>query len=391
MPDGLPFNAPECDPLPPPIEIAQAFSPTQDSHLLLLTVPAYRPGSANVLLEGNGAAPVTRYVAQTTFVPDDTTGRDERPVALGRKNLGLRLDLDDRPTGAPETALPIARVRRDGKGHFEYDPEYIPPCLQIGASEPLMLLLGRLVDMLEAKSTSLPADRPEAHRQLREYASQEVANFWLLHAVRSSLAPLRHQMELRRSHPEQLYTELARLAGALCTFTLDAHPSAVPAYDHDHLDACFTALDREIRAHLEVIIPTNSVVIPLERSSQYLHIGAVKDRRCFGQSQWILGVRAEADRADVMSRVPKLVKMCSSRHVERLFKEALPGLTLQHLAVPPTAVSPRIGTEYFLIGRRGDHSTQACWTAIMQTNEVGIYVPGALPGVELELTVVLEG
>jgi type VI secretion system protein ImpJ len=386
MPDGLPFNIPECDPAPRPVDIAAVFSPTQDAHLVLLTVPGFRTGAANCGAEGNGGTDL-RYRIETSLVPDDTSGRDERAVSLGRKNFRLRLD-----TAATDgdVALPIARVRRDGQGHFIYDPEYIPPSLQIGAGDHLMSLLGRLVDMLEAKSASLAADRPAAHRELREYASQEVANFWLLHAVRSSLPPLRHHLELRRSHPEQLYTEMARLAGALCTFALDAHPRTIPAYDHDRPDQCFAELDRQIRAHLEIIIPTNCVTIPLVRRSQFLHVGAVTDRRCFGRAEWILGVRTEAGRADVITKVPRLVKLCSSRHVERLFKEALPGLTLQHLPSPPAAVSPRVGTEYFTVGRRGDHSTQACWTAITQTNEVGVYVPGAFPGAELELMVVLQ-
>jgi type VI secretion system protein ImpJ len=387
MPDGLSFNIPESDPPPAPIDITQLFSPTQDSHLLLLTIPALQVGAANCAPDGNGGAPGVRYRAETRLVPDDTSGRDERPVELGRKNFRLRLDAQ---TIDGDTALPLARIRRDGQGHFVFDPEYVPPCLQIGASERLLSLLGRLVDMLEAKSAGLAADRPVAHRELREYASQEVANFWLLHAVRSSQPALRHLLELKRSHPEQLYSEMARLAGALCTFALDEHPRSIPPYDHDHPDLCFTELDRQIRSHLEIIIPTNCLAIPLEQRSQFLHVGTVKDRRCFGRGEWILGVRSEAGRAETIAKVPRLVKLCSSRHVERLFKEALPGLTLQHLPHPPAAISPRVGTEYFTVGRRGDHSTQACWTAITQSNEVGVYVPGALPGAELELMVVLE-
>jgi len=387
MPDGLPFNIPECDPPPPPLVIADSFSPTHDAHLILLTIPAFQIGAPNCTPDTNGGGHDHRYRVETSLVPDDTSGRDERPVAMGRKNFRLRLDA---LATEGDIALPIARVRRDGHGHFVYDPDYIPPSLQIGASERLLSVLGRLVDMLEAKSASLAADRPAAHRELREYASQEVANFWLLHAVRSSLPSLRHLLELRRSHPEQLYAEMARLGGALCTFALDAHPRTLPPYDHDRPDECFAELDRQIRAYLEIIIPTNWVAISLERRSQFLYVGVVSDRRCFGRGEWILGVRSEADRADVIAKVPRLVKMCSSRHVERLFKEALPGLTLQHLPHPPAAISPRVGTEYFTVGRRGDHSTQACWTAITQTNEVGVYLPGALPGAELELMVVLE-
>ena len=43
-----------------------------------------------------------------------------------------------------------ARVRRDGSGHFMYDPEYIPPCVQVGASDRLMYILQRLIEILDA-------------------------------------------------------------------------------------------------------------------------------------------------------------------------------------------------------------------------------------------------
>ena len=78
--------------------------------------------------------------------------------------------------------------------------------------------------------------------------------------------------------------------------------------------------------HLEVIIPTNCITLPLRRVTDFLYVGVVTDQRCFGQSQWILGARTDGDRGELIARVPKLVKICSSRHVERLFKEARPGL-----------------------------------------------------------------
>jgi type VI secretion system protein ImpJ len=389
LPDGLPFHMPESDPLPRPREIADLFSPTQESHLVLLTIPGYRPGAANSAPLDTGKESNARYLLDTALIPDETTGADERPVPIGRKNFRLRLDHE--PADFDEISLPLARVRRDGAGHFIYDPEYVPPCLQIGASEQLLLLVRRLVEILEAKSAAMEGERKAGRKDFQEYASHEVANFWLLHAVRSSMAPLRHYLELRRCHPEQVYAELARLGGALCTFALDSDPRALPAYDHDHLGECFSELDRHIRRHLEIIIPTNCLTIPLKQVSSYLYVGPVADQRCFGRSQWLLGVRSEIGRAEVISKVPSLVKMCSSKHVERLFKEALSGLTLQHLPNPPSSVSPRLGTEYFTVGRTGSHSTQACWGAISQTHEVGVYVPAALAGATLELLIVLEG
>lgn len=384
FPDGLAFHIPDSDPPPASRDIGDAFSPTQESHQLLLTIPAYRRGAANCSSGENGTY---RYIAQTAEMPDDVTGSDVKAVPVGRKNLRLRLDYEAQPG---EIALPIARIKRDGTGHFVYDSEYVPPALQIGASPRLLLLLSRVVEILDAKSAAVAAEGSSSRKGLREYASREVANFWLLHAVRSSIPPLRHLLEMRTSHPEELFRELSRLAGTLCTFALDSHPRSLPVYDHDRLGECFGELDRHIRLHLEVIIPTNCITVPLRRVSDFLYVGVVTDQRCFGQARWILGARTEGNRGELIDKVPKLVKICSSKHVERLFKEARPGLSIQHLPQPPSAVSPRIGAEYFTLGRSGSMEAQVCWKEIGRSSEVGIYVPGALAAAELELLVVLE-
>ena len=71
---------------------------------------------------------------------DETTGRDERPVQVGRKNIQLLLDTEP---AEDLVSLPIGRMMRDGAGRIIFDPDFIPPCLQISASERLMLLLQR--------------------------------------------------------------------------------------------------------------------------------------------------------------------------------------------------------------------------------------------------------
>ena len=45
-----------------------------------------------------------------------------------------------------------------------------------------------------------------------------------MHAVNSGLAALRHLRISKRGHPEELFMEMSRLGGALCTFALDSHP-----------------------------------------------------------------------------------------------------------------------------------------------------------------------
>ena len=53
-----------------------------------------------------------------------TPARDERPVRLGRKNIRLLLDTE---AADDVVTLPLARIMRDGSGHFVFDPNFIPP------------------------------------------------------------------------------------------------------------------------------------------------------------------------------------------------------------------------------------------------------------------------
>jgi type VI secretion system protein ImpJ len=379
LPDGLPFDIPASDAAPDRLDVRELFSPTQESHLVLLTIPAYQPNRSNFAKNGETNGSRARYSAESSAVLDDTTGRDEKPVSIGRKNFRLALDIE---SVGDLIALPIARVRRDGAGHFMYDPEYVPPCVQVGASVRLMQLLQRIIEILDAKSDSMARGR---RGSAEEFARQEVASFWLLHAIDSSLPALRHIAQVKRVHPEQLYVELSRLAGALCTFALDAHPRALPLYDHDHPQECFDALDKHIRRHLEVVAPTARTVVPLRMTTPFLHTGAIADRRAFGRARWILGVRSSLTGVELAARVPQLVKVCSAKFTLELVRRAFPGMRIEHIQFPPASIAPRPDTQYFNVDRSGP-----CWETLNSTHEIGVYLPDAIPKAEVELVILAE-
>jgi type VI secretion system protein ImpJ len=273
---------------------------------------------------------------------------------------------------------------RDGAGHLVLDPHFIPPCLQISASERLMLLLQRLLEILQEKSLSLGRSSREP-RPSGEFSGRDVASFWLLHAVNSALAPLRHLSVSKRSHPEELFMELSRLAGALCTFALHSTPQSLPTYDHERLTECFDALDRHIRTHLETIVPSNYTSITLEKVAENFYEGEIVDPRCLDRARWIFGIRSNTSEVELITKVPQLVKICSAKFVSELVKRAMAGLPLIHLPVPPAAIPAQLEAQYFGVTRSGPF-----WDNIVQTRRVGVYVPGEFPGPELELLVISE-
>ena len=377
MPDGLAFHFPDSDPVPPTRDVREAFSPTEQALLVSLAIPPYRPGARNAALEGETAA--VRYVAARHAQRDENTGVDEQAIQIGRKNFTLALGAE---APADSVLLPLARVRRSGAGHFEYDPEFIPPCLQIGASGPLLDLVQRLVEMLESKVDSITGSKADGGAG--RYATHEIEAFWLTHALNAALAPLRHHLASRRTSPEQLFTDLASLAGALCTFSLDAHPRDLPVYRHADPTTCFRDIERRIRDGLGAVVSKGAIRIPLSPAANALYTGDVPDPRCLGPSQWILGVASNLQGPRLAVDVPRLLKLCSGAHIARLVQESLPGLQIEHLPAPPSGITQRIGHQYFLVKLDGP-----CWKAIQMSRGVGAYAPDALAVTQMEIEVVL--
>jgi type VI secretion system protein ImpJ len=382
FPDGLPFVLGESDPLPAPRNVTELFSPLAERLTVFLAVPPRKPSGQNFALDSAAVGDQVRYVAQPQLLPDEVTGADEKEVKLGRKNIRIVVDAEEREQ---LVTLAVARVMRDGTGHLVYDPDFVPPCLLLSASRSLVALANRLVEMLEEKGGAFSGSGPRGARISGGFSTEEVQTFWFRHSVNSALAALRHLVTSKRSHPEELYLELSRLAGALCTFGLRSHPGSLPLYDHENLEGCFRELYTHVQSHLEMFRPSRAIAIALRPVSKYLYAGEIGDQRCLDRARWILGIHAAVEESELISKASQFVKICSAQFVGELVKRALPGLSLRHLQVPPAAIAARVESQYFSVSRSGP-----CWDSIVKTRQVGVYVPGDLPNPELELLAIPE-
>ena len=384
FPDGLHFDMPDCDGLPTPRNIADVFSPIQQQMTVFLAIKAYKRDGMNSVSIKTGDTALARFIAEQRSLHDENTGSDEKTIQLARKNI--RILLENEVTN-DDVSLAIARITRDGAGHFIYDPNFIAPCINLAASRRLMTITTRLIEILEEKSRAVSRTTPAKLGTRAAFSPGEVASFWFLHCVNSGLGTLRHLHDSSRAHPEQLYIVMSQIAGALCTFAIDSDPRSVPPYEHNRLTEVFDALDKHIRRHLNFVVPPNCITLPLVGTSTpfYFHTGTITDARCFGRSQWIMGIRAAIPQLDLMSKTPVLVKVCSNEFIVRLVQTAKSGLTLSHLEVPPADISPNVDTEYFSIERLGP-----CWDHIKRTQDVGIYVPEQIPQPEIEIFIILD-
>jgi len=315
LPDGLLFDIPASDGAPQQKLLAECFEPDQTTLDLFLAVPQYRERGLNV-------APSTRqggarYRAEIELFRDENTGLSEKPVQVARKNLRILIEGD-----ALEgySSLRVARVLRTTANTYQLDPRFVPPLLDFQASDYLVSIARRLIEILSARSSSIAGVRRQKNQSLADFTASDIANFWLLYTVNTAFPSFRHLFETRGGHPEALYAAMLSLAGALTTFSTTIHPRDLPVYDHDNLGACFTELDEKLRLLLETVVPANFVALPLKLVQPFIYATSIDNDKYLVNTKMYLAMSAETSQADIAGKTPQLVKVCSTNHVEHLVR-----------------------------------------------------------------------
>jgi type VI secretion system protein ImpJ len=379
FPEGLLFDIPASDPAPEAKHLAEFFEPGQQTLDVYLAIPEYRQRGLNVSLAQRHAG--TRFLADLEMCRDENTGIGDRPVQVARKNFRILVD-GENLEGVSK--LRVANVERTGAGTFRLNPGFVPPLLSIGCSDRLLGILRGMVEILFSKSKELSATRRQKNQGLAEFTATDIANFWLLYTINSHFPLFSHLHETKKGHPEELYSTMLSLAGALTTFSVTIQPCDLPGYDHDNLGKCFAELDQQLRALLETVVPTNVVSLPLKPTQPFIYATAVADDRYLQGTRMYLAMSAELPEADLIRKTPQLVKLCSANHIEHLIKQALPGMPLTHLPSPPSAIPVKLNCQYFSISQSG-----VAWEAVQRARNFAAYVPADFPNPQLELIILL--
>jgi type VI secretion system protein ImpJ len=379
FPDGLPFEIPESDPAPPPKPLAPYFETQNGPVTAFLAVPLYREHGLNVSVAGQNLD--TRYVAGVETVRDETSQQSEKPIQVALKNLRLLVEGE---TSRGTSTLGIGRISRSEAGLFQLDPLFVPPLLDIASSSYLTSIVRRLVEIISARSSELAGMRRQKNQSLAEFTSADIASFWLLYTINTHLPLLRHIYESKHGHPDELFSLMLSLAGALTTFSLQVHPRDLPVYDHDDLGTCFGQLDEKLRFLLETVIPSNFVSLPLKLVRPSIYATSLDEDKYLSNTKMYLAVNAEMGEAELIHKAPQLIKVCSANHIEHLVQHALPGLQLTHLTTPPSAIPVKLNFQYFSLNQSG-----LAWEAIGRARNVAAYVPGDIRNPQLELIILL--
>lgn len=315
-------------------------------------------------------------------VIDETTGDNEQQLAFGRGNYRLIFGGEMREG---YSAIKIAQLRRTTTGQLTLADEYVPPALHIAASSWLANLLRQLIEYLVAKSRTLGERRHQSSSGQAVFSTDDGVILWVLPTVNAAIPALTHLFRQRIVHPERLYVEMVKLAGALMSLVFERHAKDLPQYEHQDLYNTFQRLDFEIRDLLERVDPKRYVPIPLVQERPALYVGRVNDEALLREAEFFLAVGANVPENKLIERVPFAIKIADRDGIDVVINNALRGVSITHVT-PPGQIPTRQGLHYFRLDRNDrDITLQRFWDRIVALKTISVWVADEFPDAKLEM------
>lgn len=381
LPDGTLIDTQSSDLPPEPREIVLPATGRADSVTVHVALPVMQPGIVNVQTENVQAERPLRYREEWMII-QDAFGQEEEPMAVARFNLSFRFDHES--NDAWQTCA-VARLLRDGQGGWRQDPEFVPPMAMFSASSLLRERLVLLNRQLRSRRQRLMAMRRESNDRMADFAVADVSLFWLLNALNTHARVLTEFERFPARHPEQVWAELARLAGSMLTFSLDRDLDAIPGYDHQVPENTFPPLFELISELLEASLPSRVVAVNMIRQDEQTWKAVLHDIRLREEADFYLSVRSNLPAWQVAEKFAEMAMAGTPDDVGQISGVAMEGIGLIPLSRVPAALPVRLENQYFVL----DMESRAAHDMLEQ-GVCLFYVPSLLGELELELFAVLR-
>lgn len=377
FPDGTPFDLPQDDDLPVPLDVPE----NEKASIVYLALPLRRPDATEV---DSQAFPdnMARYRLTERQVRDHNSGADGcYDVQIGALKPRLMCESQERSGYVCLGVARIVEVRADKT--VILDKQFIPPAVNCASTGLLASFAGELQGLLHTRGEAL-AGRVAGSSQ---GGVAEVADFMLLQLINRYEPLLAHLANAALLHPEDFFRLCLQMAGELATFYRPGkRPLAFPDYKHDDLKATFMPLIDELRSLLSMVLEQNAVQIPLAEPRPGVYVAKRPEQSLLDGAIFVLAAKAQVSSELIRSHFPPQVKIGPVEDIQSLVRSALPGIAIQALPVAPRQLPYHAGYSYFELNKQSE-----LWVKMSKSGGFAIHVGGSFPELELEFWAIRKG
>ena len=266
----------------------------------------------------------------------------------------------------------------------------MPPSLNINSSENLFLLVKEIRDQLASRARQLEEYKTQKGVHTAEFGTRDMVFVLALRSLNRYVPLLYHYLESPQVHPWPVFGLLRQLIGELSSFSDQVNvlgdatdgTALLQTYDHQDLGGCFRSAQALITQLLDAITSGPEYVIRLVYDGTYF--AAELPPAIFeGRNRFYLVLDTEADPAGLLQAIESVVKLGARESLPILIARALPGVRMEHLAVPPQELPRRSHSLYFQIDHHSDQ-----WSPVEKGNNIALYWDDAPEDLTVEMMVV---
>lgn len=377
FPDGTPFNLPEDDELPLPLDIPEDIH----NEIVFLSLPVRRP---EVVESDSDASPdgLARFRVGEREVRDNTNGAESKaPLQVGKLKTRLIRQREER---SGYTGLGVARViEARADKNIVVDDQFISANLNCFAVSRLSGFLRELHGLLNTRGEAIAGQLATAGHG----GVAEVADFLVLQLINRYQPLFEHFSNVVGLHPENFYRIGTQLAGELATFFRpDKRPAGLPPYKHEDLQATFSPLMEELRQLLSKVYEPRAIQIPLKGPKFGTYAGKRPDLSLLENAIFVLAANANVPAETLRRNLPHQVKIGPVEEINRLIRTLTPGISIDPLTVAPRQIPYHAGFTYFALNKHSE-----LWSKMTTSGGFAIHIDANLPGLELEFWAIKEG
>ncbi|HEY6077942.1 MAG TPA: type VI secretion system baseplate subunit TssK [Polyangiaceae bacterium] len=330
---------------------------------------------AQISLDGQA---MRRFARDVSNVSDLNTGTSAQEVEWARPNVRILFGNERRDGFA---TLLVAELVRQENGSLVVLDTRVPPVSRLAAASFLESGVRRVLANLTARQSQLYAERRGRQNAGADFHASEVRKFMQLQLLSSVIPELNHLLDTPRTHPEETYLCLVKLAGVLSCYSGDLEPSELPKFNYLELGETFEALFAIVLRLLSGGTERAYTEIPLEHRPDGMFIGRIPDPKLLG-NEFFIAVKANMAEALVRERAPGVLKLAGWGHIYDVVKHARTGVKVAVEWAPSGALPLKPGLCFFRVAREGSY-----WEDIAKTSTVALYLPsdGDWSGAELAL------
>lgn len=367
--DGTPFDIPDVDRPPPPIDIDESIRESR----VHLALPIRRNGEAEISGSEEEEG-LSRYVAREISASDVSDyGQGSTEMRVGTLRTRLLLDTDQREDFACLGVTHVVEAKADRS--VKVDANYVPPIMDVQVASFLSGFANELQGLLHHRADELASRVTASGKD----GAAGIAEFLQLQTLNRYEPVVAHLATLPGLHPEELYRELLEIAGDLGTFDDAKRVREFPQYNHDELAQCFEPVMNSLRDSLGLGIISPAVRIPLKDPRHGIRAGLIQDPTLLSTANFVLAVRADMPMEDLRNSFPPQAKVGSVNNIRQLIQAGIPGIPLNPMAAAPPQIPFYSDFVYFSISQPSEH-----WPVQGEATGFAIWLGSEIPGLDMQ-------